>query len=61
MSKEAGKRKKVDNDEIFRLALEGRTSAEIAKIMGCSKSSIDHSEGWKRRKNYGKNEEIFIF
>lgn len=51
---EAGKgprrKKKVDDTEIYLLAQEGKTSAEIAEILGCSKSSIDHSDGWRRRK-----------
>lgn len=48
--KSAGRKKKVDNDEILRLALGGMKSAEIAKKLGVSKSTIDHSDGWKRRK-----------
>lgn len=48
--KSAGRKKKVDDDEIFRLALGGMKSAEIAEKLGVSKSTIDHSDGWKRRK-----------
>lgn len=48
--KNAGRKKKVDNDEILRLALGGMKSAEIAEKLGVSKSTIDHSDGWKRRK-----------
>lgn len=48
--KSAGRKKKVDDDEILRLALGGMKSAEIAEKLGVSKSTIDHSEGWKRRK-----------
>lgn len=48
--KGAGKKKKVDDDEILRLALGGMKSAEIAEKLGVSKSTIDHSDGWKRRK-----------
>lgn len=47
--KNAGRKKKVDNDEILRLALGGMKSAEIAEKLGVSKSTIDHSDGWKRR------------
>lgn len=47
--KSAGRKKKVDDDEIFRLALGGMKSAEIAEKLGVSKSTIDHSDGWKRR------------
>lgn len=49
MSKTAGRKKSVDDDEILRLAREGKTSAQIAKILGCSKSTVDHSSGWKKR------------
>lgn len=48
--KSAGRKKKVDDDEILRLALAGMKSAEIAEKLGVSKSTIDHSDGWKRRK-----------
>lgn len=48
--KSAGRKKKVDDDEILRLALGGMKSAEIAEKLGVSKSAIDHSDGWKRRK-----------
>lgn len=48
--KSAGRKKKVDDDEILRLALGGMKSMEIAEKLGVSKSTIDHSDGWKRRK-----------
>lgn len=48
--KSAGRKKKADDDEILRLALGGMKSAEIAEKLGVSKSTIDHSDGWKRRK-----------
>lgn len=47
--KSAGRKKKVDDDEILRLALRGMKSAEIAEKLGVSKSTIDHSDGWKKR------------
>lgn len=50
MSQFAGRKKKIDNEQILRLALQGKNSTEIAELLGVSKSSIDHSEGWKRRK-----------
>lgn len=50
MSQFAGRKKKVDDEQILKLALQGKNSTEIAKILGVSKSSIDHSEGWKQRK-----------
>lgn len=50
MSQFAGRKKKVDDSQVLRLALEGKNSTEIAEILGVSKSSIDHSEGWKKRK-----------
>lgn len=50
MSQFGGRKKKVDDSQVLRLALEGKNSTEIAEILGVSKSSIDHSEGWKQRK-----------
>lgn len=45
-----GRGKKIDNQQIYDLAREGRKSNEIAAILGISKSSVDHSDGWKNRK-----------
>lgn len=45
-----GKAKKIDDKEIYELAREGMKSAEIAEILGISKSSVDHSDGWRQRK-----------
>ena len=50
-SARGGRPKKVDNEEVRKLALEGKTAADIAIILGCSKSAIDHCEGWRNRKN----------
>lgn len=47
----SGRKKKVDNMEIWKLAKEGKKSDEIANILNCSKSAVDHSEGWKNRHN----------
>lgn len=49
MSKSGGRRKKIDDDEVKRLANEGHTSAQIAEILGFSKSAIDHCDGWRHR------------
>ena len=60
--KVGGRRKKVDDDEILRLAREGNTSAQIAEILGISKSAVDHSEGWKKRKEkLIENWDKFVF
>lgn len=43
-------RKKLYSDEmIYKLAREGKRSEEIAQELGCSKSTIDKSVGWKSR------------
>ena len=46
----AGRSKKIDENQVYELAKIGKTSQEISVILGCSKSSVDHSQGWKRRK-----------
>lgn len=52
----SGRKKKVSDSEIWNLAHnEGKKSEEIANILGCSKSAVDHSNGWKQR-----NEEAFF-
>ena len=50
-SKVGGRKKKTNDTEIYKLAREGYSSAEIAKTLGISKSAVDHSVGWKNRKN----------
>lgn len=53
MSKTAGRKKKINDEEIYSLAREGKSSSEIAELLGYSKSSVDHSDGWKNRKDGG--------
>ena len=56
MSKTAGRKKKINDQQIYDLAKSGKTSTEIASMLEVSKSAVDHSEGWKRRK---ENEFVF--
>ena len=44
-----GRRKSVNEEAITELVKQGKKSAEIAEILGISKSSVDHSEVWKNR------------
>ena len=53
MSKTAGRKKKLDDQQIYELAREGRSASEVAEILGVSKSAVDHSEGWRNRKQEG--------
>lgn len=45
-----GRKKKIDDDQVYGLAMKGMTAQEIADELGISKSSVDKSEGWKRRR-----------
>ena len=49
--KNNGRGKKIDDAKIYELAAGGMKSADIAAELGISKSAVDHSEGWKNRKN----------
>jgi len=53
MSKSAGRKKKVSDQQIYELAQDGRSALEIAEMLGVSKSAVDHSEGWRNRKQEG--------
>ena len=53
MSKSAGRKKKIDDQQIYDLAREGRSASEVAELLGVSKSAVDHSEGWRNRKTEG--------
>ena len=44
-----GRQKVVDDKAINELAKQGKRSEDIAKELGISKSSVDHSQGWKMR------------
>ena len=44
-----GRKKAVNEEAITELVRQGKKSAEIAEILGISKSSVDHSEAWKNR------------
>lgn len=48
-SQSAGRGKKFEDNQVYNLARQGMKSKEIADMLGVSKSSIDHSEGWKKR------------
>lgn len=58
MSKSAGRKKTINDKVIYDMAREGKNAAQIAEALGCSKSAIDHSEGWKSRKIEDKE---FVF
>jgi hypothetical protein len=51
-----GRKKTIDDQAIYDLAQAGKRSEEIANTLGISKSSVDHSDGWKKRK-----EKDFVF
>ena len=53
MSKSAGRKKKLDDQKVYDLARAGRSAAEVAELLGVSKSAVDHSEGWRQRKQEG--------
>lgn len=44
-----GRKKQYSDEMIYKLAREGKRSEEIAQELGCSKSTIDKSVGWKSR------------
>ena len=52
MAQGAGRRKVIDDKAIWELAQQGNTSAKIAEILGVSKSSVDHSIGWKKKREF---------
>ena len=48
------RRKKYSTQEIYEMSQKYPDNAEkVAEELGCSKSTIDHSEGWRRRKEMG--------
>lgn len=53
MSKSAGRKKKLDDQKVYDLARTGKSASEVAELLGVSKSAVDHSEGWRQRKQEG--------
>ena len=53
MSKSAGRKKKLDDQQVYELARAGKSALEVAELLGVSKSAVDHSEGWRNRKQEG--------
>ena len=50
-SSSGGRKKKISEEDIAEMLQKGFTkSQDIADVLGCSKSAIDHSEAWKNRK-----------
>lgn len=52
MAQGAGRKKMINDRSIWELAQQGYPSVKIAEILGVSKSSVDHSIGWKKRKEF---------
>ena len=48
MSKGAGRKATVDRSKIYEMAYTGMSAKEIALAIGCSQSTVQHSEEWKR-------------
>lgn len=49
--KNSGRKKQLNDEEVYKLARDGKNAAEIANITGMSYSSITKSDGWRERKN----------
>lgn len=48
--KTGGRKKKISDREIYEKArIYPNNSQIVAEILGCSKSKVDHSEGWRQR------------
>lgn len=49
--KNSGRQRKYSDKQIYEIAQEHINDAQaVADILGCSKSTVNHSEGWRRRK-----------
>lgn len=49
--KNSGRKKQLNDEEVYKLARDGKSASDIASITGLSYSSITKSVGWKERKN----------
>jgi len=50
-SKNAGRKKKTTEKQVYELAQKYDKSQEIADVLGVSKSTVEHSNGWRFRGN----------
>lgn len=57
-NQKGGRKKMIDEKQVYEMARSGKKSQEIAEELGCSKSTVDNNPGWKNRKddNYFKEE-----
>ena len=46
-----GRKKKVDDEDVFVLAKQGMKAKDIAAMLNVSVDAVYHSNGWKERKN----------
>lgn len=51
MSQSGGRKATVDKSQIYELAYAGMSAKEIAAAIGCSVSTVMHSDEWKRARN----------
>lgn len=60
MSQSAGRKGSVDKSRIYELGCLGMRAKEIADLLGCSVSTVQHSEEWKRvrEKKKGENKKL---
>lgn len=56
MSKSAGRKRSVDKSRIYELGILGMRAKEIADLLGCSVSTVQHSDEWKRVRQEKKDE-----
>lgn len=57
MSKSGGRKATVDRNQIYELAYSGLSAKEVAEAVGCSVSTVLHSDEWKR----ARQKEISVY
>ena len=57
MSQNAGRKASVDRAQIYEMAYSGMSAKEIAAILGCSQSTVHHSDEWKKARQALKERE----
>lgn len=58
MSKGAGRKSSINKSRIYELACLGWKAKEIAEALGCSLSTVQHSEEWKRAREKKKEKSV---
>lgn len=58
IGRKGGRNKNYSDEDVFRLAMSGKTAKDIGELLGVNPKTIYSSNGWKQARSAGKSENI---